>query len=338
MNKVIKYSLIIGFIFLALTYGCKNKNNQATNGNLPTELANLNKQIQDDPKNADLLDARAKYYLNHDKWNEALADINKAMQIDDSKSEYYCTLSDIYLMMKEPARARDILLKAIQKHPDDPVPVLKVAKFCLIIKDYKKCFEYAGKAHQMDGNNAEAFFIQGFALMETGDTIKAVENYKAAVEHNQNYFEAFMQLGDMYAIKKDKLAGGYYDNALRINPRSIEALYGKAFFCQENGMYDVAKDNYNRILAIDPNYKMAYYNLGYLNLVYLKKYNEAIEYFEKAIHLDSKYFEAIYNRGLAYELMGNSAKARADYQKVLDIEVNYPKAVEALNRLDKGGR
>ena len=141
----------------------------------------------------------------------------------------------------------------------------------------------------------------------------------------------------MYAIKKDKLAGGYYDNALRINPKSIEALYGKALFCQENGMYDKATDNYNRIIAIDPNYKVAYYNLGYLNMVYLKKYNVAVEFFEKAINLDPKYYEAIYNRGFSYELMGNAVKARADYQKVLEIQVNYPKAIEALNRLDKAG-
>ena len=84
--------------------------------------------------------------------------------------------------------------------PDDPIPVLKISKFFLIIKDYKKCFEYVTKAHQMDKNNPEAFFIQGFALMETGDTVKAVENYKSAVELNQNYFEAFMQLGDMLIV------------------------------------------------------------------------------------------------------------------------------------------
>jgi tetratricopeptide (TPR) repeat protein len=337
MNTAFKYSLIIAFAFSFAILGCKNKNNQALNQNLPSELAALNKQIQDDPKNADLLDARSKYYLNHDKWNEALADINKAMQMDASKSQYYCTLSDVYLMMKKPSRAQDILLKAMKTFPDDPVPVLKTSKFFLIIKDYKKCFEYVTKAHQMDKNNPEAFFIQGFAFMETGDTVKAVENYKSAVELNQNYFEAFMQLGDMYAIKKDKLAGGYYDNALRINPKSIEALYGKALFCQENGMYDKATDDYNRILAIDPNYKVAYYNLGYLNMVYLKKYNEAVGFFEKAITLDPKYYEAIYNRGLSYELMGNAVKARADYQKVLEIQVNYPKAIEALNRLDKAG-
>ena len=33
-----------------------------------------------------------------------------------------------------------------------------------------------------------------------------------------NNYEAFMQLGELYSMKKDNLAADYYHNALRIKP------------------------------------------------------------------------------------------------------------------------
>ncbi|MCK9618340.1 MAG: tetratricopeptide repeat protein [Lentimicrobiaceae bacterium] len=311
-----------------------NKSKNTTIQGTPAELLKLNKQINEKTNDPDLYYLRAEYFFKNEKFNEALNDINKAIGFD-KKMNYYILLSDIYLMSGKTKEANTLLLNTIDKFPQEIMPVLRIARLYLVIKEYSKAFIYLNKAHTMDKNNAEAFFLQGLAFLETGDTSKAIINYQTTVEKDQNHFEAYMQLGDLFALKKSKLAPAYYDNALRINPQSIEALYAKGFFCQENSMENKAIDAYKRIIAIDPNYKYAYFNIGYINLVYLINFSEAITYFDKAIQKDPKYYEAWFNKGYANELIGNYPNARKAYEEALKIEINYSNAIQGLNRLDE---
>jgi len=151
---------------------------------------------------------------------------------------------------------------------------------------------------------------------------------------DKGYYDAYIYLGNIYAAKKQNLAVDYYNNALNINPQSIEAFYNLGLFYQETGQVDEAVEAYNNLLKIDPDYKFALYNLGFINLVYIKDFERSVQYFTRTIELDQKYFEAYYNRGYAYELMGMLNEARWDYQKTLELEINYPRAIEGLNRLD----
>ena len=93
--------------------------------------------------------------------------------------------------------------------------------------------------------------------------------------------------------------------------------------------------SYETINKLDPNNKLAFFNIGYVNLVYLNKYSEGVTYFTKAINLDANYTDAWYNRGYCYELLKDKTKASSDYQQVLKLKVNDPKAIEGMNRLDK---
>ena len=52
----------------------------------------------------------------------------------------------------------------------------------------------------------------------------------------------------------------------------------------------------------------------------VKKYEYAINYFNKAIKLNKNYSEAYYNRGEAYNYMGKYTEAKNDYQKAVEIK------------------
>ncbi len=60
------------------------------------------------------------------------------------------------------------------------------------------------------------------------------------------------------------------------------------------------------------------------------KFQEAIEYFEKAIELDPNYDKAYYYMGAAYEKLENYEKAINCYEKAVNIN---PKSAEALSRI-----
>jgi tetratricopeptide (TPR) repeat protein len=122
---------------------------------------------------------------------------------------------------------------------------------------------------------------------------------------------------------------------LNIRPQSKEAIYMLGLFFQENGQFDKAIATYQNLGKVDTAFREVPYNIGYIYLVYLKDFPRAIPYFTESLKLDPDYYQAYYNRGYAYELMGDYKNAYIDYQKSLKIKVNYDKAVDGLNRLDK---
>ena len=298
-------------------------------------IEKLTEQINASPNDPELYNLRAKAYLEKKETDNALTDINKALSFNGNKAAFYCTLSDIYFAMGKVGRCNDALDKALVLDPKNPDALMKEAELNFFFKRYNKTFEFIQKVLELDKINPAAYFMRGMALKESGDTARSIADLQTTIEQDPKNFEAMTQLGLLFAAKKNKIAVDYFNNALNINPKSIESRYAIAMYYQDNEEYNKAIESYNTIIQQDPGYKFAYYNLGYIHLVYLKVYDVAIDYFTRAIKCDANYFEAYFNRGYCYELRGDVYNARADYKKALELKSNYPRAIDGLNRLDK---
>jgi tetratricopeptide (TPR) repeat protein len=155
------------------------------------------------------------------------------------------------------------------------------------------------------------------------------------VYQDQDFFDAYLQLGLIFSSKKNPLAAEYFNTAINIQPENILPYYSLGLFYQENGQLQKALSTYRMILEMQPNHVNTLYNIGYINLVYLQDFGKAVEYFTLVIELEPSYSEAYYNRGYAYEMLGEYGQARGDYKKTLEIKTNFQKAIDALNRLDR---
>lgn len=326
-------------IFASVLVSCHRSNNKGNSADTTDPvLAELNDKIAGDSKNAALYQQRASYYLSHNKLNDALADINKSILLDATIPSYFLTLSDIYILMGKPQQALESIEKAISLDEKSTESLLRKARLYMIMKDYERCAESVEKVFLLDPGNAEGFYLKGYVLGEYGDTTKAIEAYRKAVQSNQLHYDALMQLGTIFTKKDPKMATGYFENALKANPKSMETLYNLGMLYQENEKPEEALKSYSEMLRIDPKNRFALYNSGYVNLVYRNDFRKAIEFFTSAFESDSTYADALFNRGYAYELSGDYKMARNDFNKVLKISTNHPKAIEGLNRLDKQGR
>lgn len=299
-----------------------------------SDLDRLNIEVSQNPTLVAPYLERAVYFARREMPNEALQDINSALSLNENDPEVYAALSEVYMYDGKMQRSLDALKKAVGLAPGESRYSVMMARIYLTMSDYKQTFNALREGLSKDPNNAEAFFISGLAHEEMGDTTQAIENFQLAVARKQDFYDALMELGILYSIQENKLAIDYLRNAATLKPNNPDPLYVLGMYYQENGEPDKALSVYEEILIIKPDYFLANYNKGYVLLVFKEDYPQAIEAFTKAIEMDEGNVDALFNRALAYELNNNQEKARAEYNKILRMQVNDDRAIQGLNRLD----
>lgn len=125
-----------------------------------------------------------------------------------------------------------------------------------------------------------------------------------------------------------------YEEALKINPQTIQSLInlGNVFYAK--GWYDRAIQTYFKALEIDPNSVDALNNLA--NAYYQKRiFDKAIENYKKAISINSNYIDAYNNLGSVYFVAKMYPEAKAQFMKVLQLFPNSPQANYARAMLSR---
>jgi len=339
MMKIVSGQTIV-ILFLVMTvFACKNRNTGIDQNRIDEQtlgtLAYLNLMIAEDTANAELYNQRARYYLQKDQINNALNDINKTLSIDPNNVDYLITLSDIYLQMGQTENVTLTLHRAIDLEADNPKPYISLGKLYIVLENYQLAFDYFDQAIFLDDLDPEPYFLKGYANLEKGDTSLALEYFQTSVERDQDYIKGYVELGSVMLDLNNSLAIDYFINAVDLEPENAEVIYMLGLSYQTFGLLDDALETYHRLLEIDSTYFKAEYNIGFISLVYLEEFEQAVNHFSRAIELNPDFFEAFYNRGLCYEILGDYNKAREDYQQLLDIHANYQRAIEGLNRLDQ---
>lgn len=333
----IRINLLLLFLSIGLLLvSCNQQSDKSADDSQEaavTEIDELSMMIVEDSTDASLYEQRAIAYLNEKNHNMAMRDMLQAIQLDPDNAAYMLTLSDIYMSMGLMENCMEALDKALKLEPDNVESMLKLAEINLIMMKHKEAIEYADMAIDADKSNPLPYFIKAYTYEEAGDTVGAIKNYLEAIDKNQSYYDAYIQLGLIYSTANNPLAIDYFNNALNLDPQSVEALYALGLFYQQAEDTENAISTYNRLLVVDPQNVYGHYNLGYVNLVLLNNFEEAIVHFDRASQLKPDYFEAIFNKGYCYELLGENEVARELYTEVLRIQVNYPRAIEGLNRI-----
>ncbi len=295
-------------------------------------LDDLNAKLKEKPGSAELYEARAKYYLDQKNLTASLADMKRAMNIDSSKATSFLTLADIFFAMNKTGLSKQALIKSHLLDQKNPECIMKLAELYFYVRKYQESLNYLDEALKIDQFNAKAYFMKGMNFKEAGDTAKALSSFQTAVEQDNKYYKAYVQLGLICAAQHNRLAEEYYADALRLQPANTEVLYDYAKLCQDEGNYPKATEVYKHLLSIDKTFFDAQYNLGVL-AVDRKDYPEAIHCFSDAIGINPKNAKGYFGRGYTYQVMGQAQNAAADYKYSLTLDPEYGPAKDALNQL-----
>ena len=296
-------------------------------------LLELEQRIISDASNPALYAERAALYLAYDSTRQAENDLLRSIALDSMNAEYHLRLGEVYYLSLQLDKALARFERTIELDDKNTEARLKLAEMQLVLRQYARSMDMVNDALRIDPYVAHGYYLKGWIHKEIGDTTLSISSFRTAVEQDPTDYNAYVQLGLLHAARRDPLALEYYNTALELRPSSVEALYDKGMYCQENGMDSLALSCYAAIMELAPNNALAWYNSGFVRMEHLADLAQAKADFTKAFALRPSYHQAIYNRGVANERLGALDSAAVDYTRALSIAPDYDPAAEGLSRL-----
>lgn len=330
-----KHTVRILLLLLPLLFTLCGCSNDTPSGDLSNDdiLKVLDAKINKHPNDADLLYDRAKILLEMNRVNDAIADLSRATSLNGKEFKYHMLLGDAYFANGDVEHSYSALQRALELRPESSEAYLKLGEIAYYSRDYDRAMDNLGKVTAKDPNNRTALFMKGFIYKETGDTSNAILLLRKVCDIYPDYEPAFEELGILYSVRHNPMAIEYLNTAHRLEPNNTNALYALAMYYQDGNHIDQAEEIYKSILDIDDNHKLAWHNRGYIQLFTYGDYDQAIQYFTRAIQCDSTFIEAWTNRACTYELLGQPDLARSDFQQAIQLDHTYQPAIDGLARL-----
>jgi tetratricopeptide (TPR) repeat protein len=130
---------------------------------------------------------------------------------------------------------------------------------------------------------------------------------------------AYINRGIEYmATQKYNMAIDDLNKAIELNPQYANAYYNLGIISRNEGKFDRALEDYSKAIVLKPDYYNAYTNRGE---VYILKgeYSDGIQDLNKAIELDPNLPYAYVNRGIAESNLGNKEKSCRDFKRAIAL-------------------
>ncbi|MEN0003828.1 MAG: tetratricopeptide repeat protein [Bacteroidota bacterium] len=324
-------------LFTACGDGSASDNGQAISEQRSTGTGNpaidaLSEKIKGRPDDATLYADRGAAYYDNDGYDEAIFDLQRAIQLDSLNPDYFHLLADVYMDYFKSRLALATMEEAQKRFPERIPTLLKLCEFQHILKQYEESMKTIDQVLKLDPQNAEAYFMFGLNFRETGDPNRAINSFQEAVSIDPDLVDAWINLGQLYSDQNSPLAKTFFDNAIEVAPENILALHAKANYLSSQDDLTGAVAIYKKINILDPQYEDAFFNTGLLYLD-LDSIAEAKAHFDMALKVSPTFIRAYYYRGVAYELQEQYPKAKADYEQALRMAPNYEDAQAGVERI-----
>jgi tetratricopeptide (TPR) repeat protein len=198
------------------------------------------------------------------------------------------------------------------------------------VPDFK--LQTAKQAANAPGGEADQLrkaFSAAVELQSAGKLDEAIAAYKALLEANPEVPEAYLNLGSMYATKKDNAAAeAAFQKALELRPGFTDAATSLARLYQATGQGDKALAVMDQAAAANPSDAKSQYSRG-LVLMQGGKTEDAVKAFEAASTADPTLADAFYWLGSQLLNLGRTDDAAAAYEKYLALNPGNAQQVAA---------
>lgn len=298
--------------------------------------------------------SRGESYLKKGMLDKAIAEFNKAIKINPRDADAYYNRGIAYYYKGQYDQAISDFNRVLEINPGD----IRAYKGRALVYQNKGQYDeaisdYDTAITEMDSIYAEIHINRGVAYARgKGQYDKAISDYTKAIEINPKDTKAYNNRGIAYqSTGQYELAIADFNKAIEINPRYAAAYYNRGLAHANRGDLDQAASDYNRAVELDPKYREASYQNAYANKGQDDKtasgfsktlkispmygnnksqYDQVISNYNKVIGANPGDAKAYYHRGVAYYNKGQYDEAIADFNKSIELDPNYDRPVNGL--------
>lgn len=209
--------------------------------------------------------------------------------------------------------------KAVQHNPRLGEGYIEMAWCHNELGQYAKALDKLSQAARWMPNDKKVLYESGFAYYNLDSTEKALSLYQQVLAQDSSHILARLGIGDIYREKKSdsRTALGWYRSVISREPNNKKAHYWSGWCHNELKEYTQAQPCLLKAVALDPNDRVAYSELGY-TAYSLGNYSDAISYLRKTETLSGpKIGTALYYLGLCYTKTAQKQEAIKKYNELV---------------------
>lgn len=215
-----------------------------------------------------MLAAIGKY--QNGRFREPIAELKQIAEESPGFTLVYRHIATIYQDFGQVRKAIEILEYGLKKNPGSISLMSKLGIMLAEANRPDEAVELLKLCVQKDKFDPENFNFLGVAYYKKGDFANALENYRKALELDNNYASVFNNIGSIYLrvylAKRDepayRLAMDNFTRAIAIDPRLFAAYNSRGAAYKFKNQVDKAIDDWKKTIEINPNFIDAYFNIG----------------------------------------------------------------------------
>jgi tetratricopeptide (TPR) repeat protein len=239
-------------------------------------------------------------------------------------------LARTHILNKEPAIAKDIYKKVLDKNPNVREALLAMGNMALEKKDLNEADKYFSLLLKLAPKSPVPYYKKGIVKRLEKKTAEAESLFEKSLEANVDYTPALIQSLDPL-LKKKKLneAISRVRQQIKKTPGNSDyyILLGKLYTIRKD--YSNARKNYEKAFEINPNSQQALFNLGRLEQS-RGSLDKALANYQKMRALDPDNPRIALLVAMTFEQKGEHKKARDIYEEILDRNPEVPMAANNL--------
>lgn len=313
-------------------------------------IGEMSKAIKLMPDDTDYLLERGDWYCELKEYEKSNADFEKIIKLVPGATDGYMGLGRNLMLQERYDEAKEQFTYATKLDEDYSAPYAFRASCFLGLGESHEAAKDIVKALEMDGNNRAFIIMQDVndtcfqelvVMMKTKVATKKSAgewNYYLGLLHeaNQSYEEAircyeqsmkeqseyylFDDISDCYYMMGNyPMAKKYIELAIKVDSADTDLLRRYADIYYYSGQKAKAINVMGKYVDANPESSFAYYRRGFYK-DNAHDIDGAIEDYSFAIVLNPDYAYSYLGRGDMYMLKGDSAKARSDYEKVVQLD------------------
>jgi len=272
------------------------------------------------PWRAAVLGRRGVTYGRMGRYEESLADFDRAIALDPDKAWYIASRGETYRQMGRNEEALADFDRAMGLDPDDASYIAGRGWTYRQMGRNEEALADFDRAMELKPDYAWAVASRGMTYRLIRRYEEALVDFNKAIELDPDYAWAIDRRGvTCFLMKRYEEALADFERALELDPDNFSFISNRAQAYRQMGRYEEALTDLDRAIGLNPDSALP---VAIRGTVYrrMRHYEEALADFDKAIELDPDYAWAITRRGQVYRTLGCYEKALADFDRAIELK------------------